>query len=72
MASTEVVVPQLDTRGGSGANFLVQWVAETEVSPPIIEAIMAGTMGNYSFAFARPGRAIQQLPVKQARESALP
>ena len=63
---------QLDTRGGSGANFLVKWVAETAVSAPIIEAIMAGTMGNYSFAFARPGQAIQQPPVKQSGEVSLP
>jgi hypothetical protein len=72
MASIEVIVRQLDTRGGSGANFLVKWVAETAVSTPILETIMAGTMGNYSFAFARPGRVIQQLPVKHAEEMSLP
>lgn len=64
LALTEVIVPQLDTRGGSDANFLVKWVAETTVSAPLIEAIMAGTMGNYSFAFARPSRVVQQLPIK--------
>jgi hypothetical protein len=63
MATTEVIVPQLDTRGGSGANFLVKWSAETAVSAPLIEAVMAGIMGNSSFAFARPGRVIQPLPV---------
>jgi hypothetical protein len=62
MATTEVLVPQLDTRGGSGANFLVKWSAETTVSAPIIEAVMAGIMGNSSFAFARRGRVIQPLP----------
>jgi hypothetical protein len=72
MASTEVIVPQLDTRGGSGANFLVKWVAETEVSTPLIEVIMAGTAGNYSFAFARPGQVIQQFPGKLAGENPLP
>jgi hypothetical protein len=72
MASTEVIVRQFDTRGGSGANFLVQWVAETTVNEPIIEAIMAGTMGNYSFAFARPGRVVQQLPGKQTGQVSPP
>jgi hypothetical protein len=72
MATTEVIVPQLDTRGGSGANFLVKWVAETEVSAPLIEVIMAGTAGNYSFAFARPGRVIQQLPGEPGGDSPLP
>lgn len=60
MASTEVVVAQQDRRGGAGANFVVQWGAEAAVSAPLVEAVMAGTMGNYSFAFARPGRVIQR------------
>jgi hypothetical protein len=50
----------------------VKWVAETEVSTPLIEVIMAGTAGNYSFAFARPGQVIQQFPGKLAGENPLP
>jgi hypothetical protein len=69
MASTEVIVPQLDTRGGLSANFLVKWGAETTVSTPIIEAIMAGISGNYSFAFARSGRVIQPRPTMSAGQS---
>jgi hypothetical protein len=72
MASTEVIVPQLDTRGGSGANFLVKWSAETAVSAPLIEAVMAGIMGNSSFAFARPGHVIQPLPVTSAEVEVRP
>lgn len=70
MASTEVTVPQRDTRGGSGANFLVKWGAETAVSAPLIEAVMAGVMGNYSFAFARPGQAVQHPFINQANQAA--
>jgi hypothetical protein len=67
MASTEVLVPQLDTRGGSGANFLVQWAAETTVSEPVIEVVMAGISGNYSFAFARPGRVVRPMASTSAQ-----
>lgn len=72
MASTEVIVPQLDTRGGSGANFLVKWSAETAVSAPLIEAVMAGIMGNSSFAFARPGHVVQPLPASSTEPDVLP
>jgi hypothetical protein len=71
MASTEVLVLQLDTRGGSGANFLVKWGAETAVSAPIIEAVMAGIAGNYSFAFARPSRVMQPRPSTPTQVGAL-
>ncbi len=63
LASTEVILPQVDTGGGTGASFLVKWGAEAAVSPPVIEAIMAGAIGNYSFAFARSGRVIQPIPL---------
>ena len=40
MANTEFGVARSDRRGGSGANFIVEWVAEKKVSNPLVESIM--------------------------------
>src|SRR4030042_1473647 len=37
MASTRFIIKASDSKGGSGANFLVEWQAETEVNEPIME-----------------------------------
>lgn len=60
LASADFVVDQADTDGGVGANFIVEWVAETEVSEPVIEAIMIDTISNQGISFVSPGRVIQQ------------
>jgi hypothetical protein len=59
LASVEFVVDQSDVRGRAGANFLVEWLAETKVSEPIVEAIMAGSQGNSAFSFSRPDKVIE-------------
>jgi hypothetical protein len=59
LASAEFVVNQEDTSGGVGANFVVEWLAEKQVSNPVIEAVMMNTMGNQGISFVSPGRAIE-------------
>ncbi|MDD2903809.1 MAG: DUF3124 domain-containing protein [Syntrophales bacterium] len=59
MASTRFVVKESDTRGGSGANFLVQWQAKTEVNEPIMEGVMIGTAGQQGISFTSRGKAIK-------------
>jgi hypothetical protein len=60
MATTEFLVTQGDTRGGSGANFLVDWIAEEPVAEPVIEAVMAGVSGEHSVALVRAGWTIRR------------
>ena len=59
-ASAEFLVKQTKIEGGSGANFIVEWAAKTEVNKPIIEAVMIGIEGQASISFARPGSAIEK------------
>ena len=61
LAVTEVVIPERDMAGGSGASFLVEWVAETAVSEPVIESVMIGTMGAQGISFVCPGRVVETL-----------
>ena len=52
------LVEKRDTRGGSGANFIVVWDAEEPVYEPLIEAIMVGFSASNSISFSSPGRAL--------------
>ena len=61
LESTEFLVKKQDTRGGVGANFIVVWVAETNVNEPIIEAIMVGISESYSISFMSSGRALRTI-----------
>ena len=58
LASTDFVVNQSDQTGGSGANFLVEWVAEVEVYEPIVEALMVSTRSQQGISFISQGRVI--------------
>ncbi|HEY9623013.1 MAG TPA: DUF3124 domain-containing protein [Crinalium sp.] len=60
LASTSFLVAADDTRGGSGANFIVEWVAEKTVSEPVVEAVMISTSSSQGISFISPGKVIQQ------------
>jgi len=59
LAATEFVVAQEDVSGGAGASFIVEWVAQKDVSVPAIEAVMINTAGNQGISFISPGRVIK-------------
>lgn len=59
LQSTEILIGRSDTRGGSGANFIVEWVADIPVYEPIIEAIMVGNSNN-SISFKSTGRPLSK------------
>ena len=61
MANTEFGVARSDRRGGSGANFIVEWVAEKEVSDPVVESIMITASGTQGFTFTSRGQVIEEL-----------
>jgi len=60
LASTDFIVNRNDTSGGSGANFIVEWVAKTEISEPIVEAVMIGSALQQGISWISPGRVIKQ------------
>jgi hypothetical protein len=59
--TVEILIPTDDIRGGTGANFIVDWGATLPISEPVIETIMVGSSGNRGFAFVSPGRPIHVL-----------
>ncbi|MBS2008939.1 MAG: DUF3124 domain-containing protein [Cyanobacteria bacterium SZAS TMP-1] len=58
MASAEIVVPRTNTQGGSGANFVVQWMSEKPVSEPLVEAVMISSSSAQSVSFVSRGQVI--------------
>ncbi len=61
LATTEFGIARQDESGGSGANFIVEWVSETTVSDPVVEAIMITYSGTHSYSFTSYGRVIEEL-----------
>lgn len=55
LASADFLVEDRNDLGGSGANFLVDWTAETAVTEPLIETVMIRMGGNRAFAFKSSG-----------------
>jgi hypothetical protein len=62
LATVEFVIQRADTTGGPGANFLIQWVGQSEVDEPLIEAVMIGQSGNAGISFTSPGRVVKNEP----------
>ncbi|MEH2067291.1 MAG: DUF3124 domain-containing protein [Nostoc sp.] len=59
LASTDFFINRNDTTGGLGANFIVEWVAQTEISEPIVEAVMIGTDFQQGISFTSTGKVIK-------------
>jgi hypothetical protein len=58
-ATIEVFVPTTDVRGGTGANFVVDWAATSEIAEPVVEALMVGGLGSGHYAFITQGRPVK-------------
>jgi len=59
LATTDFVVARTDKTGGSGANFIVEWVAETKVTEPVVESVMISAASTQGISFLSPGRVIK-------------
>src|SRR6185369_15606989 len=58
-STIEVFVPVSDVRGGTGANFVVDWAATGEIAEPVVEVLMFGTVAGGHYAFVSQGRPIK-------------
>lgn len=59
MATADFVVARTDSTGGAGANFVVNWVAEHQVSEPIAEAVMISAGSGRELSFVSRGVPIE-------------
>lgn len=52
------LVEKHDVKGGSGANFIVDWSSDQDVNPPLIEAVMVGVDKTHNLSFTSRGEPI--------------
>lgn len=60
LESIRYIIPEKDNTGGSGANFIVQWVSDQPVNPPIVETVMIGAQSKQGISFTSRGQVIIQ------------
>jgi hypothetical protein len=60
IGSAEYTVKESEKAGGAGANFLVKWEADKEVTEPIVESIMISTATQQGISFSSRGQAIEE------------
>jgi len=58
--SAEYVIKESEKEGGAGANFLVKWESDKEVTEPIVESIMISTATQQGISFSSRGQAIEE------------
>lgn len=59
LGTYELYVPRSDSSGGSGANFIIDWVADKPINPPLVEALHADIREARTLLFVITARAIQ-------------
>jgi hypothetical protein len=64
LATVSIFIPTDDVRGGTGANFLVDWAATGEIAEPVVEALMVGGVANAHYAFISQGRPTRTATMK--------
>jgi hypothetical protein len=64
LATVSIFIPTDDLRGGTGANFIIDWAAASEIAEPVVEALMVGGVANAHYAFISQGRSTRTVGKK--------
>ncbi|MDQ5988434.1 MAG: hypothetical protein CSYNP_04194 [Syntrophus sp. SKADARSKE-3] len=59
-ATAIFTIPRKD-QSGTGANFLVEWIADQPVNEPLIESITKDVSGNLGLSFLSTGKVIREM-----------
>ncbi len=60
MGSVEYVLQESEKEGGAGANFIIKWKSDAQVTEPITEAVMISTALQQGISFSSRGKAIEE------------
>jgi hypothetical protein len=61
LQTVNYLVPYKEAEGGIGANFIVEWVSEQEVTEPVVEAVMIGTSSALGISFVCEGKVLKYI-----------
>lgn len=59
METVEIVIEENDQEGGSGANFIFQWMINPSSIEPLFEGVMISTTGSQGLSFVTEGKRIK-------------
>jgi Protein of unknown function (DUF3124) len=60
MGTLELFIEKSESQGGSGANFIIQWEAESDTNAPIVEAVHIDNQANRPYSFVTHARVINK------------
>ena len=60
LASRFSYIETSNIKGGTGANFIVEWKSDVLTTPPIIEALMSGFSGTRGYSYVSRGQVIEE------------
>lgn len=58
LETTEIIIDELDTSGGTGSNFIFEWKIPKECPEPLFEGIMNSTLSQQGLSFKTEGKRI--------------
>ena len=56
MATAEIIIDEHDREGGTGANFIFEWMIKPDSNEPFFEAVMISTSGQQGLSFKTEGK----------------
>lgn len=59
LETVEIIISERDTTGGSGANFIFDWVKNPMTTEPLFEGVMISTLGTQGLSFTTQGKRIK-------------
>ena len=59
METTEIIIDEVDTAGGTGSNFIFEWKIPKNCSEPLFEGIMSSTIGQQGLSFTTYAKRIK-------------
>ncbi|PHQ29152.1 DUF3124 domain-containing protein [Leeuwenhoekiella nanhaiensis] len=59
LETVEIIIEEGDKTGGTGGNFIFDWLDDPEVTDPLFEGIMISTRGTQGLSFTVQGKRIQ-------------
>ena len=59
MGTTEIVIDESDTSGGTGSNFIIEWMIPKNCPEPLFEGLMNSMMGQQGLSFTTQSKRIK-------------
>ncbi len=59
METTEIIIDEIDTSGGTGSNFIFEWKIPKNCPEPLFEGVMTSTVGQQGLSFTTQAKRIQ-------------